>query len=190
MARCPAGYFQLGTNYSCQPCATGCALCDGPTTNDCQECKNKSDGTIFYKYIGASTCGENFCPQGQYIDITKPNYCQQCNSNCNACEGSASNCTASYGCLTGSYYYTLSSVCIPICPEHYYANISNGQCTPCADGCETCFGWGAYKCYNCMNTTKNFYKQPLTTVCLDACPVGYFESDFGNICLNCNEACI
>jgi len=77
--------------------------------------------------------------------------CSNCDPGCVGCEGKATNCTSGDGCNAGTYYYSISSSCLAICPSNYYASatINSALCVKCDDGCAECSNAGLTKCTKC-----------------------------------------
>ena len=82
VAVCSAGTYMNSSLGQCVGCADGCLTCNGPSTYDCQSCNLSSNSTPFYKFIGEDTCGSDFCPPGQYINVNVSFKCQACSSLC------------------------------------------------------------------------------------------------------------
>lgn len=56
MANCPAGYYGDSSDFTCQPCTVGCALCNSLGNYSCTACKNDTNNNVYYKYFGADIC--------------------------------------------------------------------------------------------------------------------------------------
>jgi hypothetical protein len=84
---CPTGTYANTNNFTCIKCDISCATCNGPLSSNCFTCATVSSGgtnTIYYMAIGAADCATT-CPEGQFISVAIPNYCQQCSSLCRVC---------------------------------------------------------------------------------------------------------
>lgn len=184
---CPTGTYANTTNFTCIVCDISCATCYGPFSSNCLTCANVSSGgtiTFYYLAVGESNCATN-CPDGQYINILIPNYCQLCNSLCLLCQGSSNTCIS---CSTGFYLY--GNTCLSTCPAATYADTMMDSCLSCNSACATCFAADTFSCYSCKtnSTGQVFYLSLGTTQCVTVCPDGQFQGS-NNLCVACAPQC-
>lgn len=85
---CPLGFWPNITNHNCDACNEVCSVCYSSDSLSCSKCRNKTTGEIFYKQIGADICAQT-CPDGQFISVSVPNYCQKCSPVCITCSNTA-----------------------------------------------------------------------------------------------------
>lgn len=146
---CAHGTYADYNNFTCYACAGGCLTCDGPTLEDCDTCTT-FNGSTYYKDRQSRTCGEEYCPSGQFIKSTIPYICQACEPQCISCSITAKNCNETDGCAEGYYFYSPTNSCLAVCPNGYYADALDTQdCIECADGCKLCYGPGYDACTKC-----------------------------------------
>lgn len=77
-----------------------------------------------------------------------------------------------------------SEDCIKTCPNKQWANYDIGQCLPCNDVCDSCFGPSSDNCLSCAQ--GSFYEYH----CLDKCTEGYFKDELLKECLPCAFNCL
>lgn len=128
---CPTEFFANSTANSCDPCNTGCSICNKTATN-CTSC------LATYGLLN-STC-YNPCPNAYYLNVST---CAQCSKYCLICN--ATNISCSVCVVNGtnkSYYYNNS--CIKTCPNGYFKfdNLTFGPttCSACNTSCLKCSG--------------------------------------------------
>lgn len=127
VVNCPSKTFLNNTVNVCSDCNVYCSVCWGSTNQECSRCANLTTSgvtIIYYLAVGSSTCSAS-CPQGQFIDASIPNYCQQCSSLCIYCLNNKNNCVNNT-CPLGFFFYNNS--CMPVCIQGTFAKKSNGQC--------------------------------------------------------------
>ena len=65
LSQCPSTYYYSDSSLrQCQPCATGCLRCFGPSASECTECDLVLT-TQYYLQIGLTTCLQ-VCNTGEY----------------------------------------------------------------------------------------------------------------------------
>lgn len=156
--KCSEQFYLSDDGKSCLDCHNTCKTCDGPSDEECIECK---DG--LYKYEGKCVacnssclvCAENpdLCAACQPHHYLKDGICYPCDSSCDECENEATNCTK--------------------CKKFIYENKCYNSCLDVGEG----FGgnletWECYKCQldNCLEYDDGCQCQ--------LCKEGYFiESD-------------
>ena len=205
VASCPSGYYgkvdpSATISDSCQPCAVGCALCTGALTTSCTQCSSDTAGNAFYLGVGTTTCYNNSCPNGQFLNATaSPHLCVACSSSCARCSGIATFCTFCTGTTaTPTYLNRTSNRCTATCATGYYGlvptNTANtNECAACFDGCSRCTSAGNSSCQACtVNTAgRNLYKWPTQTVCDFDCPSGsYINTSIPYVCQICDTKCV
>lgn len=102
---CPNGYYGEKTNNTCVLCHSACALCYGPSTDQCYTCRpdaTTTPATPYYLSYGTNYC-TTVCPYGQYANDTS-SACLPCNINCATCIINSTNC------LTCTYVNTINIV--------------------------------------------------------------------------------
>lgn len=193
LLNCPNGYFANSTANTCDICATGCAICSGPTLNDCSVCltvNNSGTLTPYYKEMGVTTCNTS-CPSGQLISSYVVNSCSMCDPGCISCSITSANCTIT-ACQSGYYYYYINSTCLSTCPNNYYANTTTGLCVQCDPGCQLCTGSGLLSCSSCQITSLNvsYFKVIDITQCTTVCPPGQYPYNLLLQCQYCASSCL
>ncbi|OCT87323.1 hypothetical protein XELAEV_18021021mg [Xenopus laevis] len=138
---CADEYFSSERNdtYSlCTACNQACKTCDGPSNEDCKECKNgwiKDDG----KCVDLNECAseESPCKDSQYCLNTEGSFlCKECDGSCLGCSGEGpENCK---DCATG--YVLLAEKCTDV-------DECDASEQVCSRENETCLNTaGSYKC--------------------------------------------
>lgn len=84
----------------------------------------------------------------------------------------------------GLYKLSDSDECVKKCPLKQWVNTDIGQCIPCNNACDSCFGPSSDNCLSCKNGYFFNYH------CLDKCPDGYFEDTELKECLPCSTNCL
>lgn len=110
---CPFGTYGRVSDYTCQPCPTGCLSCFGPTTNDCYKCGAFNASVDYSLVYGTNTCQAG-CPAGQFVSGY---LCLLCSSNCLTCITSSTNCLTCGFSTLGSALYFYSNQCLLDCPN-------------------------------------------------------------------------
>ena len=213
---CPAGQF--GTVENCALCHEQCTKkgCMGPSDEDCLECKNfviplsgHGDKSIHCvsKCPRVSTISKvcvDKCNFNQYIDTDPANGAQFCNDLCDSLLGcSGPDPTDCDECEVARDRD--SWACVSSCGEGTWLNPESRECVPCHTQCETtagCYGETDAHCNACQNVGISSFSLPMTndgpivtdnqstdtTVCLESCPNGYYESP-QRVCSPCHKKC-
>ncbi|KAH7643737.1 furin-like protein [Dermatophagoides farinae] len=84
----------------------------------------------------------------------------------------------------GLYKMYESDECVKKCPPKQWTNNDIGQCIPCNNACDSCFGPSSDNCLSCTNGYFFDYH------CLDRCPDGYYEDIELKECLPCSTNCL
>ena len=113
------------------------------------------------------------------------------------CVAACATCTALSTCqscqsVNGIAYFLSGSLCTVSCPSNQFGQLSNYQCTNCADGCQTCFGPTLSDCYTCgvSSAPANHYLIYGTTLCNPNCPAGQYANSTNYKCLLCSSNCL
>jgi hypothetical protein len=111
--------------------------------------------------------------------ISVLNVCVTCTSPCLTCTGSQLTCTS---CVPNLIIprFLFGVTCQTNCPDYYYANNSNSQCTPCINNCLLCTS--ATTCQSCIQNTSLY-----NVSCLSICPSGF--TGIGGLCQACTNNC-
>lgn len=145
-----------------------------------------------------SVC-QTSCNLQQFINLTLPNICSNCDSVCTQCKISASNCQS---CISGYYLYSAASQCLSTCPKSFYNNpdldkfLMTFVCSACSPECLACYGPSNNSCTACttivdsFGQSKVYFKQPTLDLCDTACPLGYFGNSANNLCEACQNGCV
>jgi hypothetical protein len=203
---CPNGYYSLmSTNSSitdsCELCSNGCLLCTAFGLTSCSQCGiDSTTSSKFYLGVNSTTCYNESCPNGQYINsVTSPYICLACNSMCTQCSSTAANCTFCTGTVGQiTFLNRTASTCVASCDAGSYGFVSSlinttNECRPCFDGCATCTSSGNNSCMTCANNSDGqvMYKWTNQTVCDFDCPLGeYANSSIPYICQICDSNCV
>ncbi|CAD8179254.1 unnamed protein product [Paramecium octaurelia] len=156
--QCDVGYMHNFKQRVCQVCATGCQSCFGQSNNQCLSC---FPNYFFYK----NQCWLDQCPQSTYEE---QGICLECDQDCMTCDAQ-SPCIS---CLPGYYYF--NQKCIQTCPDGYFGDQNNKQCSQCKQNCRVC--WDANGCGYCYNHYTNNGQLDyflLNNDCVTTCPVNY-----------------
>lgn len=84
LSSCPNKFWPNSTSNECDGCNPGCAICTGPTLNNCSVCTTyNNSGTleVYLKVVGETICSL-ICPNGQFINPTILNNCAICDIGC------------------------------------------------------------------------------------------------------------
>lgn len=84
----------------------------------------------------------------------------------------------------GLYKMYESDDCVKKCPSKQWINADVGQCIPCNNACDSCFGPSSDNCLSCSSGYFFDYH------CLDRCPDGYYEDYELKECLPCAKECL
>uniref|UniRef100_A0A8C3PAF5 Growth factor receptor domain-containing protein n=1 Tax=Chrysemys picta bellii TaxID=8478 RepID=A0A8C3PAF5_CHRPI len=117
---CPSGFY--ADSRSCSPCHEDCKECDGPDSDDCNECASRS----FVLH------------NGEYYANNSIGLCERCHKSCKECLGPQPT-----DCLScDTYFFLLHSKneCLPSCPEYYYEDRDTNTCERCHPTCSSCEG--------------------------------------------------
>ncbi len=145
---------------------------------------------IFRSYKCSQTCLD-----GTYANSTSYT-CLLCASICLTCNYNSTYCTSCGLGSAGVLLYLKNNTCKYECPDGYYRNNSNYQCTACDPACRTCNDGTQTYCFSCNNVTvggltTHYYLVIATTICNTTCPLGQFISPASpNNCQMCNENCV
>ncbi|EAS02777.2 surface protein (macronuclear) [Tetrahymena thermophila SB210] len=203
--QCPQGYYKQPKNRQCESCDPKCKTCTGGIFNQCNQC-------ISGNYKLKTNCYQT-CPQGYYNSLTSFD-CYQCDSSCLTCNGKLpTNCLSCQQnqflnlgqCLNchkycaqcfgpkssqctqcNSSYFLLQSTCLAACPDGYFENSQNQQCTKCDSSCLTCDG-SSTNCNSCPQSSFLLQQgaqqqcQPCHPYCFQCFASG------NNSCISCNS---
>ena len=180
---CPNGYYEDATLRQCLACATGCATCSAAGTAACTVCSN-----TYYLQIGLTSCLAG-CNSGEFPSDLN-NKCVLCNSACATC--TALNTCQTCQSVNGIAYFLNGTSCTVACPSNQFGQLSNYQCTACADGCATCFGAALSNCYTCgaSSVPTNHFLIYGTNICSPTCPAGQYSNATSFKCLLCDVNCL
>ena len=130
-ASCPALFFENPRSNFCEPCDSTCeGSCDGPTSFDCERCRNVAFTYDNGTRVCLSSCFSNYYQDG--------GSCNPCSSLCLSGEGctgpSSSECNACFLYLeSGS-----SLTCVSKCPDSNYfvrTLMNTSVCLKCDETC-------------------------------------------------------
>ena len=119
-----------------------------------------------------------------------------CSPICLTCSYNSTYCTSCGFASSGVMLYLRNNTCKSDCPDGYYQNSTNYQCTACDPVCLICKDGSKNYCTICGNITNagvtiQYYLIIGTTICDTACPLGQFiSSSFPNNCQPCDSSCI
>jgi hypothetical protein len=171
---CPGQYYRdvTTTPISCKACHPTCAICTGPTNNDCFSCKG----------VGVlqrdRTCG---CRQGSYMN-TANGFCVLCHLTCRTCIGPNSNDCLS--CYQGNYD-SVARTCSCTFPTlaGYLRHSSNPYCSTPHPSCLTA-QYNSNLPIHCLTCRANAHLSNGMCICNDGY---YMDSSF--ICKPCPSFC-
>ena len=157
---------------SCLSCKSGCTegciggtycnLCNDPICSECTEFY----GTCNECKSNAALVGGNCECNVGYSWNPNSEKCTACSYICLTCSGPNND-----QCTSCANNQTLVEGCCE-CVEGYY-QIGTGRCRECDSTCKSCILPGFFACTSCNNFL-------LESVCIDICPVGYFN--IGHVC--------
>ncbi|KAG7499791.1 proprotein convertase subtilisin/kexin type 5-like [Solea senegalensis] len=175
VADCPESFYEDRERAECLPCHPDCALCDGPSGNDCDACAD-SENTL---HDGACLPA---CSSHTYRDSVTGE-CKDCDESCLTCAGphagSCTSCRAGQRLEDRGHCVPSSNKCFP----QQYAEW-DGECHPCHKYCHRCSGPSKTQCLSC-----NLRHLLLNSTCVDKCPAGYYEDETGQKCEPCHPSC-
>ncbi|XP_058257113.1 proprotein convertase subtilisin/kexin type 6 isoform X1 [Hemibagrus wyckioides] len=124
----------------------------------------------------------------QHEDEEEEEYTGPCHHECGdqGCDGpDAEHCL---NCI----HFSLGSLktgrrCVSHCPLGYFEDSEVRRCRRCHRGCEKCVGRGSNECRSCR---RGLYFYTEETLCVENCPVGYFNDEVQRHCLKCHENCV
>ena len=178
---CPVGFWKDIDNRSCAPCNAACAVCTGPDKTQCSECNSG-----YFLQPSGTGCLDS-CPSPGYWQDTTNHVCATCNTACSVCTGSSdTQCSA---CKSGFFLQPEpdATTCSSSCPLGFWEDTTNHICVPCNVACVLCSDGTHTQCTAC---SPGYFLQPSpSTVCLNACPDGYWGNSGSNSCDTCNAAC-
>ena len=209
---CPEGQF--GSFDNCTSCSAECLTCNGPTNEDCLECRNfmvpllPSGMRCVERCPNVSSLDKvcmDVCNSNQYSrtdSIQDAVFCRDCNELCDSslgCTGpDASECT---GCATARD--RISRACVAVCEIGTWFS-EDKECVPCDSQCNStagCFGETSGDCYECLNVRISSTYLPnagsggglvdpiVADICNQSCPDGFYE-DSDRSCLPCSDQCL
>lgn len=162
---CPGGFFESTDQMECLRCHTDCALCTGPSSDDCRACVDPE------ATLNNGECAES-CPSHHYRDpltggcvgrcrtcdlsyhycLLMPSFFShfipECDESCLTCAGpSANSCTS---CAQDRRLDGLGRCARPAsaCSPHQYSDL-DGECHPCHKHCLGCWGPSKSQCLSC-----------------------------------------
>uniref|UniRef100_A0A8D2MU68 Growth factor receptor domain-containing protein n=1 Tax=Zonotrichia albicollis TaxID=44394 RepID=A0A8D2MU68_ZONAL len=136
------------------------------------------DGFFLHDGKCVQECPSRFYPEDKH--------CFPCHADCTDCNGPESDdCTA----CTYSVFYLYNGMCfkatcVETCPDGYYADSTERQCSACHSTCDTCTGKHSSQCLSCK---LGWYRQGKG--CVTHCPAGYFAQNSTGSCERCHKSC-
>ncbi|KCV68376.1 serine/threonine protein kinase [Fonticula alba] len=154
---------------TCLPCDAACAACNGPSDQDCWQCRN---GILQDGDCVQSCAGSHVALAGR---------CVSCHASCAECSGVRSTecLPACPGDLLPLPAGQSPMRCVPACPVGYGA--LSGGCTACAAHCAAC-PEASSACAQCERGWLLAGSQ-----CVASCPGDTFL--LGSICAPCHGSC-
>ncbi|CAD8102627.1 unnamed protein product [Paramecium sonneborni] len=156
--QCNNGYMHNYIQRTCLKCYHGCSSCFGQLINQCLTCY---PDYVLYQ----NQCLDAYCPKTTY---QQSDICIPCDKNCWTCNAQQ----PCLSCQSGYFYF--NSKCITKCPNGYFANTNNQQCTQCKQNCQICDNANNCSyCYNIYtnNGVINYFL--LDNECVTSCPSNY-----------------
>ncbi|MGH0156290.1 UNVERIFIED_CONTAM: hypothetical protein FKN15_031152 [Acipenser sinensis] len=164
---CPEKTFANLENGKCEVCAQGCAECS-KEKNNCQKCLDIPKHPL---YLHEGKCLSK-CPSGYFEDVET---CTKCIPECKACKYDSTSCQACH-----QDYVLYQNRCMTTCPDEHFP--AEGHCKRCTPGCKKCVEHGI--CSECNN---HFFLH--LEVCVDKCPVDFYEDTQSQTCSRCHSDC-
>jgi len=127
----PYGYYADNLSESYKICDVSCETCVD-TANKCLTCKSN----YFFMEDQSNTC-INAQSEGYYFN-TYIQKMSRCDISCRTCVNSPTYCTE---CNYNNYYFPLindRSSCKNYCPDFYFKNFINRECSHCNKSCKRC----------------------------------------------------
>lgn len=109
-----------------------------------------------------------------------------CSSQCLTCSGASTTCQTCGLSVNGLnlFLYT-DAKCYQTCPDQFYGNLSNHQCTACDGSCNKC----TLSATNCVNCAGGNYRQIGSNAC-GTCASGYYGDTSTSLCTICPVGCL
>ena len=160
----PTGYVNIsGIAHAC----TGDCLTCSVATSNCTSCTTLNlDGNDC-----VSVCTSGLVPVNRV--------CQSCTSPCKTCHSTQTNCTSCIANLSPEVFLSGNN-CVQNCPDHFYEDSSNNQCTGCVSPCQLCTTQSA-----CQSCVSGYFL--LGTNCETSCSFGYVG--ISRVCQPCTSPC-
>ncbi|XP_033633747.1 proprotein convertase subtilisin/kexin type 5-like [Asterias rubens] len=164
-------YVSRSPDTQCLKCHVSCKECNGPNSDDCQEC----DDPFILNEEGK--CVRN-CENGYF---RKDNgYCYLCPSDCDQCRNAST-------CMECKPEFVLKGGnCEQGCGAKSYEH--EGICLSCHAMCQTCTGGGPQDCTTCIKDDGNTLYL-LEGACVPFCPPDRYKDTTTSRCEECDETC-
>ena len=109
-----------------------------------------------------------------------------CSSQCLTCSGASTTCLTCGLSVNGLnlFLYT-DAKCYETCPDQFYGNLTNHQCTACDGSCNKC----TLSATNCVNCAGGNYRQIGSNAC-GTCASGYYGDTSTSLCTICPVGCL
>lgn len=192
----------------CGRCSDACISCNGPTSNDCLQCKPEyfvlnlfdphKDKTNLYCLREASKCHE-YSHFG--VALTTGRICYPCHSSCLECNSdgpkACTKCRLDTLNMANTRYY-LKNECYPACPIGYTYTAGENNCMACLPNVATCAVGDPNEIITCVTslflnirTETKYGAQEKVTVkeCIPTCPTGMYGENIDNTCKPCDPKC-
>lgn len=175
---CPPGYYNDGSDMTCQPCHHSCLECFSKEKNSCTKCRSLE--TMW----STGECKSD-CDKGSFKSRRRKEFkeCQKCHESCKSCfKGDKYGCLE---CLPKFPYRSQDNSCVKECPLHSYeADTKKKLCGLCHKDCESCYGSLKTNCHECkfgfmINTDK---------MCRRTCDPGSYKFNRTH-CKPCSFGC-
>lgn len=166
MPGCPERFFESKEQMECLRCHPDCAVCTGPSSDDCSACVDPK------ATLSNGECAGS-CPSHHYRD-SLTGECAGSRDTCDGrdgcrlfmacrlllspeCDASCRSCSGPHpdSCTSCGQDHSLDALgrCVrPVgaCPPHQYAD-QDGECRPCHKYCGGCWGPSRSHCLSCTH---------------------------------------
>lgn len=190
VSQCPSGFYANTTTGQCSTCSETCLTCERLSSN-CSACAIAGQ-MLMSAQTGSgravvSTCVAD-CPVGYYAGVdlrcrrcadlrcaecySGGTYCSRCLDSADSIELGRCVITCSPGLYSVPSYasgpddlLTSSKLCLPVCPDGQFLDLTNASCLACSLFCRRCIS--ATVCLECQT---GYFVDTVAGHCVSQCP--------------------